>query len=70
MIGQGRDKRCRVRGVIEQGKDKRCRIRGVIGQGRDKRCRVGGVIVMKLLGTGWTDKRTILLDNRCHVADL
>ena len=56
--------------MIEQGRDKRCRIRGVIGQGRDKRCRVGGVIVMKLLGTGWTDKRTILLDNRCHVADL
>ena len=30
------------------------------------------MIVVKLLGTGWTvyDKCTILLDNRCHVADL
>ena len=44
----------------------------VCRQGRDKRCRVRGVIVVKLLGTGWTvyDKCTILLDNRCHVADL
>ena len=27
--------------VIGQGRDKRCRVRDVIGQGRDKRCDCG-----------------------------